>query len=42
MYVLRKQNETTRCRAVIPPLALHKLMCGKVLDYSGTSRGGEA
>jgi hypothetical protein len=26
----------TRCRAVIPPLALHKLMCSKVLDYSGT------
>jgi hypothetical protein len=26
----------TRCHAVIPPLALHKLMCSKVLDYSGT------
>jgi hypothetical protein len=26
----------TTCRAVIPPLALHKLMCSKVLDYSGT------
>jgi hypothetical protein len=26
----------TSCCSVIPPLALHKLMCSKVLDYSGT------
>jgi hypothetical protein len=31
----RAKWNCTRCRAVIPPLALHKLMCSKVLDYSG-------
>jgi hypothetical protein len=38
--ILQRESQNSwncmRCRAVIPPLALHKLMCSKVLDYSGT------